>query len=152
MTEYSQNDLVEELKKAYLDELESLNNYLSLGEYIEGLYGQGVVAEDLIKDVDEELNHAKRLSKRIAELDGKPPLSVEYEASQTVVSSVEDENDVKGVVESVIQLESDAIKQYKKIVEIAEEVNDPVTRNLAEDLLADEEEHLDEFEGFLEDL
>jgi bacterioferritin (cytochrome b1) len=150
MTEYEKSDLVEELKKAYTDELESMNNYLSIGEYLEGPVGQGIIGEDLLEDVDEELNHAEELARRLTELGEKPPSSVDYNPSQQVVSKVEEETDVREAVEIVVQLEKDAVSRYEKIIEIAEHLGDSVTRKMAEDFLSDEEQHLDDFEGYLE--
>lgn len=150
MTEdVTQDVLVHELRLAFEDELTTLRNYLAMGEFLEGPYAQGIVGEELVNDVDEEASHAKKLAKRITELDGKPPYSTERNVSQSVVDSVEDETDVREAVEAVIELEREAVNRYSKIVELSRELGDDVTRDLAEELLADEEEHLDEFEGFL---
>ena len=41
---------------------------------------------------------------------------------------------------------------YKKIIDMCREENDVVTRKLFEQILEDEENHLDMFEGWLGDL
>ena len=56
---------------------------------------------------------------------------------------------MRTVVEGVIEAESDAVSTYQELVDLAEDADDPVTEDLAAELLADEEEHLVEFEGFL---
>lgn len=147
--EVTQEELINELKLAYEEELMSLRNYLAMGEFLEGPVGQSVVGEELRADVGEELSHAERLAQRITELGGRPPYSTEQSVSQSVVENVEDELDVEEAVRDVIELEEGAVERYNKIIEMSRVLGDDVTRDLAEDLLADEEEHLDEFEGFL---
>lgn len=149
MGEVNTEDLIRELNLAYEEELKSLQNYLSIGVYLEGVYGQGVVAEDLIQDVGEERNHAERLAQRITELDGKPVFSTQDNTSQKIVDNVQSEDDVEEAVRAVIELEKGAVERYKKIIRMSRELGDETTRRLAEDLLADEEEHLDDFEGYL---
>lgn len=147
----TQSELVKELKKAYVEELLSLQNYLSIGNYLEGVDGE-YIGDSLVGDVDEEKSHAERLAQRLTELDARPVLSSEVSdlegVSQDIMLSVDNEGSVRDAVEAVIELESGAVKRYKRIIRYARELGDETTRTLAEDLLADEEEHLDEFEGY----
>lgn len=153
MVSEENQELVNELNLAYVEELRSLQNYLSMGVFLEGVSGQGVIGESLLEDVEEEKEHAERLAERITELDGKPAYSSEdLEVSQKVVESVVNELDMEEAVESVIELERGAINRYNRIIEISKENGDSVTRHMAEELLADEEKHLDEFEAYLRNL
>jgi bacterioferritin len=68
--------------------------------------------------------------------------------SQEALQPPEEATDELSVVEGVIEAESDAVATYRELIEAAEEAGDPVTEDLATELLADEEEHLAEFEGF----
>ena len=59
-------------------------------------------------------------------------------------------SDVVGVIKSVIAAEETACAHYKKIIK-AVEGEDYVTQDLCIRLLADEEEHLVQFKGFLKE-
>ena len=61
-----------------------------------------------------------------------------------------DTTDVVGVIKGVIAAEDAACQQYLKIIEAANQ-GDPVTADLCTRLLADEEEHLILFKGFLKE-
>jgi len=66
------------------------------------------------------------------------------------IQPVSDTTDVVGVIKSVIAAEVAACAQYKKIIK-AVEGEDYVTQDLCIRLLADEEEHLVQFKGFLKE-
>jgi len=65
------------------------------------------------------------------------------------IQPVTDTTDAVGVIEGVIAAEEAACAQDEKIIE-AVEGEDYVTQDLCVRLLADEEEHLVHFKGFLE--
>jgi bacterioferritin len=112
----------------------------------------GVAAEEikraLAKDVPEELGHATRIAKRIKQLGGRIPGSLELTFDQESLRPPEVTTDVRSVIEGVIEAEMGAIDHYQNIFSRAEEENDPVTADLMAQLLADEEEHRTLFEGF----
>ena len=62
----------------------------------------------------------------------------------------DDTTDVIAVIEAVIEAEAAACKQYNKIIK-ATDGEDYVTQDLCIRLLADEEEHLVLFRGFLKE-
>jgi bacterioferritin len=66
------------------------------------------------------------------------------------IQPVTDTTDVVGVIKSVIAAEEAACAQYKKIIKAAEG-EDYVTQDLCVRILADEEEHLVQFKGFLKE-
>ena len=55
------------------------------------------------------------------------------------------------VIDGVIAAEEDAIVTYRSLISAAREADDPVTEDLAIELLADEEVHRAEFRGFLQE-
>jgi bacterioferritin len=61
-----------------------------------------------------------------------------------------DTTDVVGVIEAVIEAEDAACEHYKKIIR-ATDGEDYVTQDICIQLLADEEEHLVLFRGFLKE-
>ena len=60
--------------------------------------------------------------------------------------------DVQSVIRGVIEAEQSAIEHYRDIIHHAESNDDPVTADLAIQILGDEEEHLSLFEGFLAEI
>ena len=150
--ESDDNDrLVELLQEARNDELETVINYQANAIALSGVEAQEI-ADSLAEDVGEELGHAEEIGERISVLGGEPRGSYEIEMSQESLQPPEEATDQLSVVEGVIEAESDAVSTYQELVEAAEEASDPVTEDLATELLADEEEHLAEFEGFREGL
>lgn len=148
MASSSDNDrLVELLQKARNDELETVINYQTNAIALAGVEAQEI-ADSLSADVEEELGHAEEIGERISVLGGEPRGSYDIEMGQESLQPPAEATDVLSVVEGVIEAESDAVSTYQELVEAAEEAGDPVTEDLATELLADEEEHLAEFEGF----
>ncbi|MFB6235226.1 MAG: ferritin-like domain-containing protein [Halopenitus sp.] len=143
----SAEQVVELLKKAYSDEIETVMNYQSNSIVLDGVRAEEI-KESLKADVQEELGHSEMLGQRLKQLDARPPGSAEFEAQQDALQPVEDSTDVLSVIEGVIDAEEDAIETYRSLITAAEEADDPVTEDLAVTLLADEEAHLTEFKGF----
>lgn len=140
-------DVIDLLKQAYLDEIETATNYLANSIYLETFDGEAV-SESLKADVQEELDHAEELGYRLRFYGEVPPASADLEVNQESLQPPEDGSDVRSVVEGVIEAEQDAIETYEKLIEAAQEAGDPVTEDLAVELLADEQAHLAEFRSF----
>lgn len=143
----SSEQVIELLKKAYSDEIETVMNYQSNSIVLDGVRAEEI-KESLQADVQEELGHSEMLGQRLKQLDARPPGSAEFEAQQDTLQPVEDSTDVLSVIEGVIDAEEGAIETYRSLITAAEEADDPVTEDLAVTLLADEEAHLTEFKGF----
>lgn len=145
----TKKEIVQELTKSYWMEIETVMNYIS-----NSINPDGVRAEEIKKslaaDITEELNHAKTLAKRIKEIDGLVPGSMNFKATQTKLQTIDDTTDVVSVIEGVIEAEKGAIEQYNKIIKMCDGV-DYVTQDLVISLLAQEESHLIEFRGFLKE-
>jgi bacterioferritin len=138
------------LRKAYRMELETVMNYLANSVYLDGLRAEEVKSA-LSKDVPAELGHATKLAHRIKQLGGRVPGSLDLEFDQTELQPPESPVNMRQVVEGVIQAEKTAIAHYRKIIRDVEG-EDYVTQDLCIKLLADEEEHRVQFEGFLKEL
>jgi bacterioferritin len=106
------------------------------------------IVEALEEDITEELGHARRFATRIKELYGVVPGSLEFQAEQTFLQPPERQTDIVHVIEGVIQAETGAIEHYTTIVEKTDGI-DPVTQDMAIDILRDEQGHRRLFEGFL---
>lgn len=141
------DQVIDLLREAYTDELETVMNYLANSIVLDGVHAEGI-KESLDLDVDEELDHARRLGQRLKQLDARPPASGEFEAGQKGLQPPEDSTDILTVIDGVIEAEDDAISTYRSLINAAEEADDPVTEDLAVELLSDEEAHRAEFRGF----
>ena len=131
--------VVETLKRAYLDEMETVINYQTNAIVLDGVRAQEI-KESLQTDIQEELAHAERLGQRLKQLGARPPASGEFVARQESLQPPED----RGVLDA----EEDAIATYRGLVDGAEAADDPVTEDLAVEILGDEEAHRTEFRGF----
>ena len=140
-------DVTSLLHRAYLDELETVMNYQTNAIVLDGVRAEEI-KESLQQDIQEELNHADQLGQRLKQLGAKPPGSTEFTARQETLQPPEDSTDVLSVIRGVLDAERDAIEMYRSLIDSAEAANDPVTEDLAVTILADEEAHRTEFEGF----
>ncbi|WP_049927717.1 ferritin-like domain-containing protein [Halopiger goleimassiliensis] len=141
------DEITDLLTEAYVDELETVMNYLTNAIVLDGVHAEEVKAS-LEEDVQEELDHARMLGERLKQLDESPPGSAGFEATQSSLQPPEDTTDVQSVIAGVLEAEDDAIETYRALHEAASEANDPVTEDVAVSILADEEAHHTEFRGF----
>ncbi|MCA9025289.1 MAG: hypothetical protein KDA86_08765 [Planctomycetaceae bacterium] len=138
--------VVELLQTTYMMELETVANYLANSIHLDGVQAEEI-KRALAGDITEELGHAQRLAERLKQLDGRIPGSLDLERSQELLQPPEDTTNVEAVVDGVIEAEADAIAHYRKIIE-ATEGSDFVTQDLVIAIMADEEHHHRQFEGF----
>ena len=94
------------------------------------------------------LAHAQLFAKRIKELYGTVPGSKTFTATQDALQPPVDSLDLVHVIGGVIEAERGAIEHYTRIIEVTDGV-DPVTQDMLTTILADEQNHLRTFEGFL---
>lgn len=141
------DDVVGVLRSAYLEELETVINYRTNSIVLDGVRAQEI-KEGLEADIQEELGHAELIGQRLKQLGDRPPGSGEFTAQQEGLQPPEDSTDVLAVIQGVLEAEADAIATYRRLVDLARDADDPVTEDLAVEILADEEAHRTEFRGF----
>ena len=139
--------VVDLLRKAYSDEMETVMNYQTNAIVLDGVRAEEI-KESLQTDIQEELTHAEQLGNRLKQLDARPPGSAEFTANQHSLQPPEDSTDVLSVIDGVIDAEEDAIATYRDLIDAAEAADDPVTEDLAVTILSDEEAHRTEFKGY----
>ena len=144
------NTVIDLLKKAYAAELETVQNYLANSVWLDGLRAQEIV-EALAADVTDELGHAQRLAHRLKQLGACPPGSLDLNRDQKALQPSDDSTDLRHVVVGALAAERDAIATYQAIIAACNST-DPVTADLAVQILADEEKHRSLFEGFLKSM
>ena len=140
-------EIVGLLTTAYWMEMETVMSYLANAANLDGIRAEEI-AEALEEDVTEELGHASAFAKRIKELYGTPPGSMEFTASQTFLQPPADPADVATVIRGVIEAEAGAIEHYNRIIEACDGV-DWATQDMVIEILRDEENHLRTFERYL---
>lgn len=139
--------IIELLRKAYSDEIETVMNYQTNAIILDGVRAEEI-KETLQEDIQEELEHSEQLGQRLKQLGARPPSSMEFTARQESLQPPEDSTDVPAVIDGVLEAEKDAIATYRDMINAAEEADDPVTEDLAVTILSDEEAHRSEFQGF----
>jgi len=140
-------EIVEQLKKSYSMEIETVINYLANSVWLDGIRAKHI-KDSLAAEIQDELGHAQRLANRIKTLEGKPPGSLGLDLNQKSLQPPDDSVDVKSVIVGVIEAEQGAIDQYQKIIELTEGV-DMVTQDMCIELQGDEQEHRRLFKGYL---
>ena len=147
--EKKRKEIVEMLIKAYWMEIETVMSYIANSVNLDGVRAEEI-KKSLAADVMAEIGHAQQFGKRIKELYGSVPGSYEFKAEQEYLQPPKDSTDVVHVIRGVIKAEQGAIDHYTKIIKTVEGV-DYVTQDMVIKILADEESHLREFEGFLKE-
>lgn len=140
-------EIVSLLTQAYWMEMETVMSYLANATNLDGIRAEEI-AEALEADVTEELGHATAFAKRIKELYGTPPGSMEFSAVQSYLQPPADAADVATVIRGVIEAEAGAIEHYNRIIEACDGV-DWATQDMVIEILRDEEGHMRTFERYL---
>ncbi len=133
--------VIERLNQALFLELGAVNQYWLHYRLLED-WGLTKLAKKEREESIEEMQHADKLVARIIFLGGHPNLQT--------VSSLRIGQDVKEVMECDLAGEYEALTSYIKSRDICESEKDYVSKNLFEELIADEESHVDYLETQLE--
>ena len=143
--------IVELLNKALCDEWLAYYQYWVGSKVVKGPMKDAVITE-LIQHANDELRHADMLVARILELGGTPVLSPKQWFELTNCGyDAPDDPFVKKVLEQNIKGEQCAIDTYNEILKITKDI-DPITYNIALQILTDEVEHEEDLQSLLEDL
>lgn len=143
--------LIGVLNKAFSDEWLAYYQYWIGAKVVKGPMKEAVIAE-LTQHAADELRHADMLALRIIQLGGTPVTEPRdwYKHSGCGYDAPTDPF-VAAVLEQNIRGEQCAIMTYKKLVQLTA-VKDPVTYNLALQILQDEVEHEEDLQAEMEDL
>lgn len=133
--------IIERLNEALFLELGAVNQYWLHYRLLDD-WGYKKLAKKEREESIEEMHHADRIIERIIFLEGHPNLQK--------VGPLRIGQNVKEVLEADLAGEYDARTSYKKSREICNELGDYVTMKLFEQLLSDEEGHIDFLETQLD--
>ncbi len=126
------------LNEALQEELLAINQYFLHAEMCENWKYEGL-AKSIKKESIEEMKHAERLIERILFLDATPTL--------TGPTSLSVGRNVKEQLASDLELELRAVKMYNAAVKLARDEHDNTSAELFEEILQDEEGHVDWLEA-----
>ncbi|MCA1442075.1 bacterioferritin [Ensifer sp. IC4062] len=133
--------VIEQLNEALFLELGAVNQYWLHYRLLED-WGYTLLAKKEREESIEEMHHADKLIDRIIFLEGHPNL-------QTVAPLRIGQN-VKEVLKADLAGEYDARKAYKNSRDVCHAAGDYVSMKLFEELLADEEGHINFLESQLQ--
>jgi bacterioferritin len=136
-----EKQVIERLNEALFLELGAVNQYWLHYRLLEDWGYQKLAKKERAESI-EEMHHADKIIARIIFLEGHPNLQS--------VSPLRIGETVKEVLEADLAGEYDARTSYKKSREICHAAGDYVTMQLFEELLRDEEGHIDFLETQLE--
>ena len=136
-----EKQIIERLNEALFLELGAVNQYWLHYRLLDD-WGFKKLAKKEREESIEEMHHADRIIERIIFLEGHPNLQS--------LAPLRIGQNVREVLESDLAGEYDARTSYKKSREMCHEAGDYVTMKLFEELLKDEEGHIDFLETQLE--
>lgn len=131
--------LLDALNTARAEELAAIMQYMNHHYLVDGIYAEqlkGVFKATAIV----EMKHAEALGERINFLGGNPTADP---------SPFKKGGDYKKMLQDDLAMELKAVKMYKDYVKLADSEGDSTTRRLFEELLEDEEGHVDTFQTLL---
>ncbi|MBN1130141.1 MAG: ferritin-like domain-containing protein [Chitinispirillaceae bacterium] len=143
-------ELLTLLNKAFADEWLAHYQYWLGAKVAKGPMKEAVIAE-LLQHAADELRHAEMLTTRIIQLGGTPITTPKNWFDMTNCGyDAPDDPQVRALLDQNIKGEQCAITTYKKLLEKTM-TGDPVTYNMALQILQDEVEHEEDLQSLLED-
>jgi len=143
--------VIELLNKAFADEWLAYYQYWLGAKIVAGPMKDAVIGE-LMQHAADELRHADMVSNRIIQLGAVPATTPKKWFELTNCGYDAPDNPfVQKILEQNIKGEQCAISVYNNIIEEVG-LKDPVTYNIAVQILGDEVEHEEDLQALLEDL
>ncbi len=133
--------VLETLNRLLVDELTAISQYMVHAEMCDN-WGYGKIAGVTEKRAVDEMKHAEKLIARIIFLEGRPTVST--------LNPMRIMGDVLAQLQSDHAAEEGAVSAYNAGIRLANDQGDAGSRELMEDILEDEEEHIDWLESQLD--
>ncbi|HEX5483092.1 MAG TPA: ferritin-like domain-containing protein [Terriglobia bacterium] len=135
------------LNEALATELVCVLRYKRHYYMAKGIHSQAV-SQEFLEHAAEEQGHADKIAERIVQLDGEPDFNPEGMSSRSHSEYVEGGTLVDMIREDLVA-ERVAIESYSEMIRYLAD-NDPTSRRLMEEILANEEEHAEDLNTLLE--
>jgi bacterioferritin len=135
--------IIEKLNFLLADELTAINQYIVQSEMCAN-WGYDKLHAVIEKRAIDEMKHAEKHIARILFLEGRPIVSGLNKINIGADVETQHKNDWAA--------EESAIKAYNEAVRLAVELGDNGTREMLEDILKDEEDHIDWIEAQLDQI
>ena len=135
--------LIERLNALLADELAAINQYIVHSEMCAN-WGYDRLHESVEKRAIQEMKHAEKLIARILFLEGTPTVSK--------LGAIHIGADVPKQLQADLTAEHQAVRDYNEVIHLADEVGDAATRSVLEEILHDEDAHVDWLEEQLDQI
>lgn len=135
--------IIERLNLLLAEELTAINQYIVHAEMCAN-WGYGKLHDKVEARAITEMKHAEKLIERILFFEGVPIVSN--------LNKIHIGAEVKAQLSNDLQSEYEASKSYNDGIRLVVELGDNGTRELLEDNLTDEEEHIDWIEAQLDQI
>ncbi len=123
--------LLDILNESIARELAAIIQYMWQHVMVTGL--ESAEFMDILQKVSvQEMKHAEKFAERLDYFGGMPT---------TKPSEIKVGGDAKQMLRDNIALEKDAIKLYKRAIKLCQELDDPASTHIYEDILEEEEDH-----------
>ena len=148
------SEIIKLLKQAFCEEMLAWYQYIIIAPFLVGKERPSI-QKDYFENAKEELeDHGYWLLERISQLGGNIE-GIDRPECWNIVAPHKyikpDSYNTKDSIQQMIEAERNAIETYKNLINATKDT-DPVTYDKAIDILADEEEHLQEMIDFLNDI
>lgn len=135
--------VIAQLNMRLAEELTATNQYMVHAEMCEN-WGYDRLHDLIRKRAISEMKHAEKLIARILFLEGIPIVST--------LNRIQIGSEVARMHQFDREAEEAAIRGYNESIRVATEVGDHGTREFLDEILEDEEEHIDEIEAQLDQI
>lgn len=135
--------VIKKLNELLADELTAINQYMVHSEMCDD-WEYGKLHEKIEKRAIDEMKHAEKLIGRILFLEGTPTVSK--------LNKITIGKDVELQFKNDHAAEQGAIKSYNDGIKLCYDLGDNGTRELLEDILEDEEAHIDWLEAQMDQI
>ncbi|MFO7530396.1 MAG: ferritin-like domain-containing protein [Marinobacter sp.] len=131
------------LNKAVADELSAVHQYMYWHFHLDD-QGYDLLAQLFKRTAIDEMVHVEKLAERILFLKG--------DVEMTVADPVKTETDVKKMLELAAAMEEQSALDYNRWANECAQNADAMSKQLFEELVADEERHYDQYDNEMDNL
>jgi bacterioferritin len=135
--------LIDTMNSLLADELTAINQYMVHSEMSDN-WGYAKLHKLVEKRAIDEMKHAEKLIARILFLEGLPIVS---DLRKMHIGA-----EIPKQINNDYTLEMEAVKAYNTAIALAGEVGDFATRDLLQNILNDEDRHIDELEALTDQI